>query len=287
MTPKISAIIHTKNEEKNIENCLKSLLWVDEILLIDEESEDKTVSLAKKYTNNVFSMPSKGIVEYNRNEGLKLAKNDWILVMDADELVPYKLAQELQKIALQDSADIVWIPRCNFSFGIRTNHKNPDYQLRFFKKNQINYQKKIHAYPEYKKEAKSLKLKNFDLSILHLSNQTVEGWQEKANRYSSTKAKELFEEDRPFSLLNLFAISFKTAIRELLLDRKLFYGFNGLLFTFQSIYDHYLTYMKLKLMRKYQNVNYQDSILDHYNKMAKAIHQTHLFPGEPYGQDRH
>ena len=96
---KISAVVNTRNEEKNLDACLKSLNFVDEIVVVDMESEDKTKQIAKKYTNKVFNYDNVGYVEPARNFAINKAKGDWILIVDADERVPRSLAVKLMEIA--------------------------------------------------------------------------------------------------------------------------------------------------------------------------------------------
>jgi len=103
--PKISAVVNTYNEEKNIDACLKSLNFVDEIVVVDMESQDKTKKIAKKYTDKVFNYEKIDYVEPARNFAISKATGDWILIVDADERVPRPLAVKLMEIAEKDQAD--------------------------------------------------------------------------------------------------------------------------------------------------------------------------------------
>src|SRR5260221_6699426 len=94
----ISAVILTKNEEKNIEACLKTLTWCDEVIVIDDNSTDKTISFAKKLGATVYEHVLDGDFAAQRNFGLEIAKGDWILFVDADERVSQALAFEMQAI---------------------------------------------------------------------------------------------------------------------------------------------------------------------------------------------
>ncbi|MBN8568531.1 MAG: glycosyltransferase family 2 protein [Ignavibacteria bacterium] len=81
---KISSVIICKNEERNIEACLKSIQWVDEIIVVDAESTDRTIEIAKKYTDKVFVRKWIGFAD-QRKFGLEQCSSEWILPMDADE----------------------------------------------------------------------------------------------------------------------------------------------------------------------------------------------------------
>ena len=113
----ISVIINTLNEEKNIKNCLESVKWADEILLVDMYSEDRTVEIAKKYTDQILYHEKLGYVEPARIFALENATNEWIVVIDADELIPKKLKKRIVHIVEDDLADIVKIPHNNYFFG--------------------------------------------------------------------------------------------------------------------------------------------------------------------------
>src|SRR5580700_7437410 len=91
----ISAIILTKNEEKNIEACLESISWCDEKIVIDDHSTDKTVELAKKKGAKVFTRSLYNNFSDQRNYGLQKAKEDWIFFIDADERVSSALWYEI------------------------------------------------------------------------------------------------------------------------------------------------------------------------------------------------
>ena len=96
---KVSVVVITHNEEENLHRCLKSLDWADEIILVDAESEDRTVQIAKEYTDKVYIHPWGGFVE-QRNWALKQATHQWVLFLDADEVVSPQLRGELA--ALKD-----------------------------------------------------------------------------------------------------------------------------------------------------------------------------------------
>ncbi len=97
MSGMISAVVLTKNEANNIERCLRSLLWCDEIVIVDDYSTDSTLLKAKKF-KNIFIHELSGDFAQQRNFGLKKAKNDWIFFVDADEEVSLSLQYEITNI---------------------------------------------------------------------------------------------------------------------------------------------------------------------------------------------
>src|SRR3990167_4652174 len=135
---KISAVISAYNEEEKIEKCLKSVLWADEVIVVDNSSTDKTVEIAKKYTSKIYSQPNDPLlIDLQKNTGFEKTTKDYILSLDADESVSEELRKEIKSL-LKGSAlkSGYTIPRKNIIFGKWIQHSLwwPDYQLRLFKK---------------------------------------------------------------------------------------------------------------------------------------------------------
>jgi glycosyltransferase involved in cell wall biosynthesis len=133
----ISAVIITLNEERRIEACLDRLRWVDEIVIMDAESSDRTVELAARYTPHVYTRAWTGFGE-QKNEAMRRATGDWVLIVDADELVTPVLRDEIRRVVGDPAADAVAyeIPRKNFLAGgwVRGGGSFPDRQLRLLRR---------------------------------------------------------------------------------------------------------------------------------------------------------
>ncbi len=132
----ISACIITLNEEPRIRDCLESLKWVDEIIVVDSFSTDKTVNICKEYTGRVYQRTWPGNID-QKNYAISLAKNDWIICLDADERLSSDLIIEIQEaIRNPDDTRGFLFPRCTFYLGRWIYHGDwyPDYQLRLFRK---------------------------------------------------------------------------------------------------------------------------------------------------------
>ena len=133
----IAAIVITKNEERNIGACLRSLRWVHDLIVVDACSTDRTVEIVREYTPRVFirSWPGFGP---QKNYGLDQATADWVLIVDADERVTDDLRVEIQGVMHAAHGDIAGyeIPRRNFFYGrwIEGGGLYPDYQLRLFRR---------------------------------------------------------------------------------------------------------------------------------------------------------
>lgn len=164
---KISAIINTYNEERNILNCLNSVKWVNEIVVIDMGSTDDTINIAKKYTNKIIEIPYTGYVETARNHAISMVKYDWILILDADEYLSDKVEVKIRKL-VEEKPKVkgFWIPRKNYinkNQYLRYGYFYPDYQLRLFKNNpNIKYSGVIHEQIKIP-ENETLKINDFEI----------------------------------------------------------------------------------------------------------------------------
>lgn len=94
---KLSVVIITKNEESHIRDCLESVKWADEIVIVDDHSTDRTVQICQQYTEKIYRRKMQGFGE-QKQYGVERARGDWILSVDADEVITPQLAEEIQKV---------------------------------------------------------------------------------------------------------------------------------------------------------------------------------------------
>lgn len=189
---KISAVINTLNEEKNIKKCLGSVKWTDEIVVVDMESEDKTAQIAQDFGAKVFTHKKTGYVEPARNFAIEKAEGPWILLLDADEILPETLKEKLREIVQRDETDFVRLPRKNIIFGKWVKHSGwwPDFKIRFFKKGQVVWSEEIHSIPLTYGKGKDLTPEEDD-AIIHYNYESISQFVGRLNRYSSIQAAEL------------------------------------------------------------------------------------------------
>lgn len=160
---KISIVISAYNEEKKIEECLKSAIWADEIILVDNSSSDATAKIAQKYTAKIFTQPNRAMLNINKNHGFSKATGDWILSLDADERVTSSLHDEIkdQISKIKDNGvNGYWIPRKNIIFGkwIQSDMWWPDFQLRLFRKGEGKFpEEHVHEYVRVEGQTEKLK----------------------------------------------------------------------------------------------------------------------------------
>src|SRR3990167_9099995 len=169
---KVSVVVSAYNEEKKLEDCLKSVKDVaSEIVVIDNTSSDKTNQIAKKYTDKVFIRENNLMLNVNKNFGFTKATGKWILNLDADERVTDELSKEILDLDENMSTNGLLIPRKNILFGKWIRHSIwwPDYQLRLFKKNKGKFEEKhVHELLTLEGEAEKLMA-----PIEHLNYQTI------------------------------------------------------------------------------------------------------------------
>jgi glycosyltransferase involved in cell wall biosynthesis len=183
---KISVVIITGNEENNIRDCLKSVTWADEIIVVDFESIDNTVNIAKEFTDKVFVHKWQGY-STQKTYALTLAKNDWILSLDADERVSENLAREILETDLSDHCGY-YIKRDNYFLGklIHGCGWGKDMQLRLFKKSQAKLSDRL-VHEKFIVNGSISKLKN---SFSHYSYNNLNDAFYKINKYSTLEANE-------------------------------------------------------------------------------------------------
>lgn len=204
----VSAVVLTFNEEKKIEACLSSISWADEICVIDAESADQTQKICldsqKPWSSKMVlkTRPWTGFRD-QRNFALTQTKNEWVLVVDADEICTPELRHEIERLLSIPSGP----PHNAYKIHRQEyfHHKpifygmwNPSYQDRFFKKTGVSYINEIHEYPVFKEPPGMI-----DFSLLHKSDLTIEKFLEKVNRYTSIEAKDRYNQGQRASVFKL------------------------------------------------------------------------------------
>ncbi|MCP4622367.1 MAG: glycosyltransferase family 2 protein [bacterium] len=187
---KLTVIIPSYNEENNIERCLKSVSWADEILLVDSFSTDRTLEIAQQYTNRILQHKYHNSAA-QKNWTIPQADHDWVLLVDCDETVSIPLGAEIRRLLRQDPPeDGYWIFRNNYLMGKRVRYSGwgRDSVLRLFRKDQGRYdEKRVHA------EIKLKKTGTLKARLEHNSIASIAAWVNKINRYSSWKAEDKHE----------------------------------------------------------------------------------------------
>jgi glycosyltransferase involved in cell wall biosynthesis len=192
----IAGIVITKNEEMNIGACLDSLRWVDELIVVDAESTDRTVELTRSYTSKVFVRPWPGYGP-QKNFAMEQATTDWILIVDADERIPEDLRQEILGILRSPSPSVnaYRLPRRNYYYGhwIRYANQYPDLQLRLVRRKSGRY----NDLPVHEHLEGVGPIEDMSAALYHHTSPTVVSHELKIERYSTLAAYERCTAGRP------------------------------------------------------------------------------------------
>ena len=236
---KISVVIITGNEEKNISDCLKSVQWADEVIIVDSESTDKTVEIAKQYTDKVFIQKWPGFAK-QKKFAVSLAKNDWVLNIDTDERITAELAEELLNCDL--ACNGYFIGRKNHFLGkeIKSCKWDQDYPMRFFNKTKTYmYQRLVHE--GFISEKPNKKLRN---KMVHYTYNSIEEALKKINNYSGLQAAET-KKNRKISGIEILLHSITGFLKFFISYKGYKDGIHGLMVSFFNSITTTLTYMKI------------------------------------------
>lgn len=243
----ISVVILSRNEEKNIGGCLEGLGWCDEVLVIDDQSSDKTVEIAKKYGARVIERSLNGDFAAQRNFAIEQAKNSWVFFVDADEVVTKELADEVMLKIKRVEFKGFRVKRLDYLWGQRIIHGDIarfNY-VRLGKRGAGKWRRRVDEVWEI--EGNVGQLTN---PLLHYPHQTVSEFLEEINFKSTLNARQFYAEGERTTLIDWFkplATFFRSWIfKRGFLDGML--GFNvALLMSFHS----FLVRSKLYLLAKF------------------------------------
>lgn len=247
MKPLISAVINVINEADSLNKCLHSLKnFADEIIIVDMESTDGSVDVAKKYGAKVFSFKAMKYVEPARNFAISKATGKWIILLDPDEFLPKTLKHELKRITLRHNIDYVKIPRKNIIFGkwFHNSRTWPDYLIRFFKKGSVVWNKEIHSQPQTKGNGITL-LDSEKLAIRHNHYNSVTEFIIRALRYSTIQAEELVKDDTKLKMSDFILKPIQEFNSRFFFAQGYKDGLHGLIFSLLQSFSIFLIYCKL------------------------------------------
>ena len=182
----LSVVIATLNEEQNLPRMLETVKWADEIVVVDSVSKDRTVEIAKSFGAKVFVEATTAAAA--KNIAIKNATCDWVLSLDADELVSGNLRLAILH-AIAEPGDCVgfWLPRLNYIFGRPIRHGGfwPDPKIRLFKRGYG----RVEDRPVHESVLVDGKLGTLSEPMLHYAYPTISGYIRTMNRYSTLAAE--------------------------------------------------------------------------------------------------
>ena len=245
--PTISAIIIAKNEARDIQACIKSVLWMDEIIVVDNGSTDETQNICKKYTPKLqfFSTDDWPGFGKQKNRALALANSDWVFSLDADEIVTPELHQEIIISTKSNNFNSYKIPRSNYFLGREMKYclnKKDDAPIRLFKKNHGKFSDDLI----HERILIDGNIGCLQHHLLHYPFYDLEELMEKCNSYSSLGAKKLFTKKVKPSISKAIFHSLWIFIRLYILKKGILDGWPGFLIALSGAEGTFYKYAKLR-----------------------------------------
>jgi len=272
---KISVVINALNEEKNLPQAIASVKGMaDEIVVVDMQSQDKTAEVARSLGAKVFTHEKTGYVEPARNYAISKAGNPWVLVLDADEEVPAKLAQKIKQILKSPKADYYRIPRKNIIFGHWMKHSRwwPDYNIRLFRKNAVSWNEVIHSVPMTQGIGGALDDRE-EYALVHHNYDSVEAYLERMNRYSTLHAGLLSKEGYKFSWKDLILKPSNEFISRYFFGEGYKDGIHGLALSLLQAFSELTVYLKIWQKEKFTDQGPKlDEVVSIIREQEKDLH---------------
>jgi glycosyltransferase involved in cell wall biosynthesis len=242
----LSVILISKNEAANIRDCLQSVAWADEIIVVDSGSTDETCGIAKEMGAHVHVHADWPGFGPQKNRALGYACKDWIFSIDADERVTPKLRAEIEQAMQTGRADGYYCPRLSQFCGQFVHHSGwyPDHVLRLFKRGAgIFSESLVHESVLLKGRTEKMKT-----PLLHYSYLTADDVERKVEQYSTAAAQQMFQSGKRSSLAGAMLRSGWAFVRTYLLRLGVLDGSAGLNIALMNARTTFLKYRKLAVL---------------------------------------
>ncbi|MBJ7536847.1 glycosyltransferase family 2 protein [Marinomonas transparens] len=253
---KISGNIITLNEEKNIADCIKSMLEVcDDIVVVDSGSTDKTIEIAQSLGANIVNQPYLGD-GFQKNVALKHTQNDWVLSLDADERLTPEMTNSIKKLDLTTQIEAFSFRRRNMigSRWIKQCGWYPDRCIRLYNSKKVEFSNvKQHASIQAKN------VKHIDADIIHFSFKNIgELFAKPGRNFSGRAAKIMFAKGKKANAFSPFIHGLNAFVRKYIFQRGFLGGVDGMTVALSSAINSYLKYAKLLEYQRDPSVTKQD-----------------------------
>lgn len=245
---KITATVITFNEEHNVAAALESLAWADEIIVVDSESNDHTVEIARRFTDRVFVRPWPGY-SAQKNFAAHQASNDWIFSLDADERISPELANFIEELKLggEPEAAAFEMPRLTFYLGrwIKNSGWRPDYKLRLYDRKRARWQ------GDYLHETLDVdgQVQRLNGNILHYTVRDASEHHLRMDRYTTLAATQSHAQGKRASLASLFVSPMAVFFRSYIFKLGFLDGIPGLAIARFAAHYEFLKNLKLWEMK--------------------------------------
>ncbi len=242
---KLSVVVLTKNEEPVIADCLESVKWADEIIIVDHGSTDKTLEIVKKYNvKKIINAPNESNFSDRRNLGASEASGEWLFYVDADERVTPELQNEILKVT-QEHYSAYAIPRKNIRLTKILYHGGwwPDYVLRLMRKDRlIGWEGELHEQPKISGEVGKLKE-----AFLHFSHRgSFEHKLQNTINWSKIEAQKMYEAGHPpMNTLRFLSAMWREFYKRMIKEKAFLDGTEGIIEAFYQVFSVFISYARL------------------------------------------
>ncbi len=241
----LSIVVLTKNEERNIQRCLESVAgWANEIVVVDDESTDRTVDIVSRYTDRII-IRKMDIEGRQRNFAYAQAKNLWVLSLDADEVVTEELKEEIKDVLGKHTQyNGFTIPRRNFigDYWVRYGGWYPSPQLKLFRKDKFRYEE-VGVHPRAFMDDPCGHLES---DIIHYSYQNIEDFLHKLNNQTTREAGKWFQQNKPMHSGRFLWRTIDRFIRTFIGRKGYKDGFIGFVVAFNAGLYQFISYLKYR-----------------------------------------
>jgi len=244
----LSVIIIVKNEEASIRECLASVVWADEIIVLDSGSTDQTIAICKEFTDKVHETDWPGFGP-QKNRALEYATKDWVLSIDADERISYDLQTEIKRtIQVSGRYDAYTMPRRSNYCGRYMKHSGwwPDHVVRLFRRGKAQFSDDL-VHERIITNGSTGKLRE---PIIHESLLTLEQILNTMNSYSSAGAKMMAENHQQAGLTKAILHGLWTFIRTYIFRAGFLDGREGFMLAVSNAEGTYYRYLKLMVINQ-------------------------------------
>ena len=241
----LSVIITTFNEASNIEACLESVKWADEIIVVDSFSTDETVDISQQYTSKIFQRKYLGPAD-QKNWAIPQATYSWVLILDADERVPLALKNEIAQILQLDQLkDAYWIPRQSFFMGkkVRYSGWQRDAVIRLIRKEKCRYDNQ-QVHEEIITEG--IEVGHLKNKLDHYTYKDLNHYLAKIERYAEWSANDHLKKTPKVTLYHLWVKPFFRFIKHYFFQLGILDGKVGFIISAIMAWSVFLRYAKIR-----------------------------------------
>jgi len=241
----VSAVILTHNSQRSIAQAVQSVLWCDEIIIVDDNSTDETKKSIQEYPVKWYLHDLDNNFASQRNFGLEKSKNEWVLYIDDDEVVPEELAAEIKKAIGSSKVNGYYIPRVDYLFGKKMSFGETAYTqlLRLAKKSKGKWVNSVHEVWEVEGETASL-----NHALQHNPHPTMYEFIADVNVYSTLRAQELYKAGSKGSVGDIVIYPLAKFIQNYLFRFGFRDGIRGAILAFTMSFHSFLVRSKLYVL---------------------------------------